>query len=149
MRFSLGLIAAMTLFCTGPALCEPYYASNGADFLVPADELDAVVVEQAAQHAGFFAVPETDPKLKALRKGPNAVYEIWEPRSRKIASITLTHMAKTNSFVVEFVAKDPSRPGMPLAGEACKKWLLFSAGMRSGFGNRQSKFRFHAPQCVL
>jgi len=148
MGISPSLIVAIALLCASPAYCEPYYASNGADFLVPADELDAVVIGQAAQHAGFFAIPETDPKLKALRSGPNSVYEIWEPRSHKIASIKLTLMAKTNSFVVQFVAKDPSRPGMPLTGEACKKWLVFSAGMRSGFGNRQSKYRFREPQCT-
>lgn len=139
------------IFClafAGTSHCEPYYASNGADFLVPVDELDAVAVGEAANRAGFYPVPETDAKLKALRAAADPVYEIWRLPSRKIATITLTRMSKTNRFALEFVALEPSRHNDPLSGDACKKWLSFSAALRSEFRNGLTKFRFRRPQCT-
>jgi hypothetical protein len=148
MRISLWWIGVLALLSAGSGRCDPFYAYNAVDFVVPADELDAVTIGEAANHAGFFPVPESDPKLQALRNAPDPAYEIWELRSHKTATITLTRMRKTNTFVVLFVSKEPSKNGASLSGEACKKWLSFSAAMRSEFINRQSKFRFRNPQCA-
>jgi hypothetical protein len=148
MRTSLWLAGALALLSATPGRCEPYYAFNAADFVVPADELDAVAIGEAANRAGFYPLPESDPKLRALRAGADPAYEIWELRSHDVATITLTRLSKTNAFRVLFVAKEPSRRGDPLEGEACKKWLTFSAAMRSQFGARQSRFRFRKPQCT-
>lgn len=148
MRIPIWLAGALALLSAAATGREPYYAFNAADFLVPADELDAVAIGEAANRAGFYPLPESDPKLKALRAGANPVYEIWELRSHKVATITLTRLNKTNAFEVMFVAKEPSRRNEPLTGEACKKWLSFSAAMRSEFASRQSRFRFRSPQCT-
>lgn len=148
MRTAIWLVGALALLGATAAGREPYYAFNAADFVVPADELDAVAIGEAANRAGFYPLPESDPKLKALRASSDPVYEIWELRSHKVASITLTRLGKTNAFQVMFVAKDPSRHNEPLTGDACRKWLSFSAAMRSEFGTRQSRFRFRSPQCT-
>lgn len=149
MRGFSWLIGAAALVFAGAAPCDPYYAFNAVDFVVPADELDATGVGAAAVHAGFLPLSESDPKLQALRAAADQTYEIWELPSHKVASITLTRMSKSGKFVVLFVAKDPAqRKGASLAGEACKRWLRFSAAMRIEFvGPQQSKFRFRSPQC--
>lgn len=147
MRKSLWLIGALALACAGAAHGAPYYAFNAADFTVPADELDAVAVGQAAVHAGFFPVSENDPKLREMREAPDKTYEIWELTSHKVASITMTRMHSTGSFVVLFTAKDPSKHGGSLSGEACKRWLRFSSAMRMEFAGRLSRFKFRSPQC--
>jgi hypothetical protein len=144
----LCLIGVLALLCADPARCEPYYASNAADFVVPADELDAAAIGEAAVHSGFRPLSESDPRLQAQRVAADPTYEIWELPSHKVATITLTMLRKTNSFVVTFVSKEPSRHGSSLSGEPCKKWLSFSAALRSEFRNRQSKFRFRNPQCT-
>ncbi|HWA91954.1 MAG TPA: hypothetical protein VG889_18080 [Rhizomicrobium sp.] len=131
----------------GAGHAEPYYAANGVDFVVPADELDAAAVSDAAVHAGFLPLRETDPRVVAGRAAEDHIYEIWELPSHKVATITLTHVKKSNSFAVSFVAKDPSRHHDPLTGEACKRWLKFSGALRLAFGPRVSRFRFRAPQC--
>ncbi|HWA01997.1 MAG TPA: hypothetical protein VG819_00600 [Rhizomicrobium sp.] len=142
------LAGALALVVSSAATGAPYYPANGADFLVPVDELDAVAVGEAANRAGFYPVPETDPNLKALRTASDPVYEIWRLPSGKVAKITLTRMSKTNRFALEFVALDPSRHNDPLSGEACRKWLAFSNALRSEFRNNLTKFRFRRPQCT-
>lgn len=141
-------ISALALLAAGTAGAEPYYPSNAADFVVPIDELDAVAVSQAAVRTGFRPLGESDPKLQAGRSAPDPVRQIWELPSHKIASITLVKTARTNRFVVLFTAKDEARRGSPLSGEACKRWLRFSDGLRIEFGQQQSKFRFRYPQCT-
>jgi hypothetical protein len=149
MRLSMCLAGAALLLSATAGRCDPYYASNGVDFLVPVDELDAAAIGEAAIHSGFFPISESNPKLLALRKAADPVYEIWEPNSHKIATITLTRMSRTNSFVVTYVAKDPSsRRDAPLDGDACRKWLTFSTAIRLEFRNQERKYRFHAPQCT-
>jgi hypothetical protein len=149
MRAISGMFAGILSVSFALAVhAEPYYASNGADFLVPVDELDAVAVSEAANRAGFYAIPETDPKLKALRAASDPVYEIWRLPSRRVATITLTRVSKTNRFALEFVSMEPSRRNDPLSGEACKKWLIFSAALRSEFRNGLTKFKFRRPQCT-
>ena len=138
----------MALMAAGAARAEPYYPMNAADFVVPIDELDAVGIAQAATRTGFRPLAETDPKLQAGRNAADPVRQIWELPSHKIASITLAKAAKTGRFIVTFTAKDAARPGAPLSGEACTRWLRFSDGLRIEFGPRQSKFRFRNPQCT-
>jgi hypothetical protein len=148
MRLSPWLVCAGALFFASSGNCEPFYPFNAADFVVPPDELDAAAIGEAAVHSGFRPLSESDPKLRALRVAADPVYEIWELPSHKVATITLTMLRKTNAFLVMFVSKEPSRNGSSLSGEACKKWLSFSAAMRSEFRNRQSKFKFRNPQCT-
>lgn len=148
MRWSWWLAGALALTFTASAFADAYYASNAAEFVVPADELDAADVGEAAVHAGFLPLSESDPRIVAGREAPDKVYEIWELPSHRIASITLTRLHKNNSFLVTFVAKDPSRHNFPLSGDACKRWLRFSAAMRLEFGKRQSRFHFRDPQCT-
>lgn len=142
-------IGVAALFSASPGFAEPYFAFNAIDFVVPADELDATGVGAAAVHSGFLPLSENDPKLRAMRNAADQAYEIWELPSHKVATITLTKMAKTGKFVVMFVAKDPSeRKGESLRGDACKRWLRFSAALRIEFvGPQQQKFRFRFPQC--
>ncbi|MBV9692254.1 MAG: hypothetical protein JO261_01005, partial [Alphaproteobacteria bacterium] len=127
---------------------EPDHAFNAADFVVPADELDAAAVGEAAVHAGFLPLSESDPTLQAMRAAPDATYEIWELPSHRVARITLTRMAGTGKYVVLFVAKDQSTPRHPLSGEACKRWLKFSGAMRIAFARQSGKYRFRNPQCT-
>ena len=148
MRMPLWLAGVAALLVPECAQCEPYFAFNAVDFLVPAYELDAAAVGEAAVHSGFRPLPESDAKLRAGRTAADPVYEIWELPSHKFATITLTKLSKTGAFVVHFVSKEPSRKDAPLMGEACKKWLSFSAAMRSEFIRQQSKFRFRNPQCT-
>ena len=147
MRMVSWLVGVVVLGLAQSASGEPYYASNAADFLVPVDELDAATIGEAAVHAGFRPVSETDPRLQAQRRAPDPAYEIWELPSHKIATITLRKISKTNAFEVMFVSKVPSRNGESLSGDACKKWLSFSSALRSEFSRQQSKFRFRNPQC--
>jgi hypothetical protein len=140
-------LGALALLGATSANAEPYYPFNAADFTVPADELDAVSVGQAAVHAGFFPVSENDPKLRAMREAPDKTYEIWELSSHKVATIVLTRMKSTGQFVVTFTAKDPSRNGASLSGDACRRWLRFSAAMRMEFRGRLNRFKFRFPQC--
>ncbi len=148
MRTSLWLAGALALLFAGRALGEPEHAFNAVDFLVPADELDAAAVGEAAVHAGFLPLSESDARLKELRNAPDPTYEIWELPSHKVATISMTKLRKTGAFVVLFVAKDQSKPHASLTGEACKRWLKFSGAMRVEFPKQQqSKFRFRNPQC--
>ena len=148
MRTSFWLAGALALLCAGSGRCDPEHSFNAVDFLVPADELDAAAVGEAAVHAGFLPLPESDAKLKALRNAPDPTYEIWELPSHKIATISMTKLRKTGGYVVLFVAKDQSKPHAALTGEACKRWLKFSGAMRVEFPRQQqSKFRFRNPQC--
>jgi hypothetical protein len=144
---SLGVLVLL-LFSAQGARSEPYYPFNAVDFLVPVDELDAAAVEEAAVHSGFRPVLDSNPKVAALRAAPDPLYEMWELPSHKVATITLTRMAKTNSFVVMFVSKDPGKHNSSLTGDACKKWLSFSSAMRTEFGRGQPKIRFRLPQCT-
>ncbi len=148
MRMSVWLAGAALLLSATAGRCDPYYASNGIDFVVPVDELDAAAISEAAIHSGFFPVAEADPRLVAARRAADPAYEIWETRSHKIATITLTKMTRTNAFVVTYVAKDPSRKDAPLDGDACRKWLVFSSSIRLEFRNQERKYRFRAPQCT-
>lgn len=148
MRTSFWIAGAIALLAATGAQCDPYFAFNAADFVVPVDELDAATIGEAAVHAGFRPLSETDPRLQAQRNAPDPTYEIWELPSHKHATITLTKLSKTNAFMVMFVAKEPSKNGSSLSGETCKRWLSFSAAMRSEFGKRQWKFRFRNPQCT-
>jgi len=127
---------------------EPEHSFNAADFTVPADELDAAAVGEAAAHAGFLPLSETDPALQAGRAARDSTYEIWDLPSHKVARITLTRVAKTGKFVVLFVAKDNSRPRNSLMGEACRRWLKFSNAMRIEFAHQPNRFRFRNPQCT-
>jgi hypothetical protein len=147
MRKSLLVAGFVALFAAGAAYAEPYYAFNAADFVVLTDELDAATVGEAAVHAGFRPIAESSPRFQALRSKSGQTYGVWELPSHKIATITLTRVSKTDSFVVMFVSKDASPAGSWLSGDACRKWLAFSAAMRSEFINGQSKFRFRNPQC--
>lgn len=147
MRIHSWLIGAAALVLAGGAHSAPFYPFNAADFVVPVDELDAATIGEAAVHAGFRPVSESDPKLRAMRSASDPVYEIWELPSHKFATITLTKVSRTNSFEVLFVAKEAARNGTSLSGDACKKWLSFSSALRAEFGRQQSKFRFRNPQC--
>jgi len=148
MRVSFWLAGAAALFFAGSGQCDPEHSFNAVDFVVPADELDAAAVGEAAVHAGFLPLPESDARLKALRNAPDPTYEIWELPSHKVATISMTKLRKTGAFVVLFVAKDQSKPHAALTGEACKKWIKFSGAMRVEFPRQQqSKFRFRNPQC--
>jgi hypothetical protein len=148
MRVSSWLIGAVTLVSANSAHCDPFFAYNAADFVVPVDELDAAAIGEAAVHSGFRPLSESDAKLRALRGAADPAYEVWDLPSHKIATITLTKLSKSNTFVVLFVSKEPSKHGASLSGEACKKWLSFSAALRSEFNRQQSKFRFRNPQCT-
>ena len=44
MRMSVLIAGALALFAAGAAHSASYYASNAADFVVPADELDAATI---------------------------------------------------------------------------------------------------------
>jgi hypothetical protein len=147
MRLSVLVIGAL-LLAAGAATGAPYYPSNAADFVVPADELDAATIGEAAVHAGFRPIAESDARFKALRSRTDQTYGVWELPSHKIATIVLTRKMKTDRFEVLFTAKDPGHTGMSFTGDACKKWLAFSGAMRSEFINGQSKFRFRSPQCT-
>jgi hypothetical protein len=148
MRQSLWLAAALAVVLTGGARCETYYPYNAMDFVVPADELDAAAVGEAAVHSGFLPLSESDPRTVAGRNAPDSVYEIWELPSHKIATITLSKLKKSGSFLVMFVAKTPGRHNESLTGEACKRWLKFSSAIRSEFVHGPNKFRFRNPQCT-
>ena len=148
MRMPLWLVGVAALLAPECAQCDPYFAFNAVDFLVPADELDAAAVGEAAVHSGFRPLPESDSRLRAGRMAADSVYEIWELPSHKFATITLSRMSKTGSFIALFVSKEPSRKDSPLMGDACKKWLSFSAAIRSEFIRQPSKFRFRNPQCT-
>ncbi len=148
MRMSVLLAGALALLAAGAATAAPYYPFNAADFVVPADELDAATIGEAAVHAGFRPIAESDPRFKALKSNTDQTYGIWELPSHKIATIVLTRKMKTNRFEVMFTAKEPGHTGMSFIGDACKKWLAFSGAMRSEFINGQSKFRFRNPQCT-
>jgi len=148
MRNSLWFAAALAALLAGGARAEPYYPFNAVDFSVPADELDAAAVGEAAVHSGFLPLSESDPRIVAGRKAPDPVYEIWELSSHKIATITMTRLKKTGSFVVMFVAKDPGKHNESMTGEACKRWLKFSAGMRMEFLRAPHKYKFRFPQCT-
>jgi hypothetical protein len=146
---SLSLLAgAVVLLSVQGARCEPYFPYNAVDFLVPIDELDAAAVEEAAVHSGFRPVLDSNPKVAALKAAPDPLYAMWELPSHKIATITLTRISKTNSFVVMFVSKEPGRRNSSMTGDACKKWLSFSSAMRTEFGRGQPKIRFRLPQCT-
>jgi hypothetical protein len=148
MRTSFWVAGLLTLFFAGSGRCDPEHSFNTVDFLVPADELDAAAVGEAAVHAGFLPLPESDAKLKEARNAPDPTYEIWELPTHKIATISMTKLRKTGAFVVLFVAKDQSKPHAALTGEACRKWLKFSGAMRVEFPKQQQlKFRFRNPQC--
>lgn len=148
MRKSVWLAGAVALLVSSGAQSEPYYPFNAADFVVPADELDASAVSQAAVHSGFFPLSEQDPKIIKGREAADKVYEIWEPSSHKIATLTLTRLQKGGAFQVMFVAKDAGRRNEPLSGEACKKWLKFSGAMRLAFQGQKVKYKFRFPQCT-
>jgi hypothetical protein len=147
MRLSV-LAGALAFFAAGAAFGAPYYPSNAADFVVPADELDAAIIGDAAVHAGFRPIAESDPRFRVLESRTEQTYGIWELPSRKLATIVLTRGKKTNRFVVMFTAKEPGRNGETFTGDTCKKWLAFSGAMRSEFIQRQTKFRFRNPQCT-
>ena len=149
MRSSSWIVGAAALLFATAGAAESYFAFNAVDFTVPVDELDATGVGAAAVHSGFLPLSESDPRLQAARNAADQAYEIWELPSHKVATITLAKIAKTGRFVVTFVAKDPSqRRGESLRGEACKRWLRFSAALRIEFaGPQQRKFRFRFPQC--
>ncbi|MBV9990434.1 MAG: hypothetical protein JOZ72_04000 [Alphaproteobacteria bacterium] len=148
MRKTIWLVGALALLASGAANAEAYYPFNAADFVVPADELDASAVGQAAVHSGFFPLSESDPRIVRGREAADKIYEIWEPSSHKIATITLTRLQKGRAFQVMFVAKDPARHNEPLGGEACKKWLKFSGAMRLAFQGQRLKYKFRFPQCT-
>ena len=141
-------VGAAALLASSAANAEAYYPFNAADFVVPADELDASAVGQAAVHSGFFPLSESDPKIVKGREAADTIYEIWEPSSHKIATITLTRLKKTGAYQVMFVAKDAGRRSEPLSGEACKKWLKFSGAMRLAFQGQKLKYKFRFPQCT-
>jgi hypothetical protein len=148
MRYPLCLAAGFAaMLCCG-AQAQTYYPFNAVDFSVPADELDAAAVGEAAVHSGFLPLSESDPRLVAGRKAPDAVYEIWELSSHKVATITMTRQKKSGSFLVMFVAKDPGKRNESMTGEACKRWLKFSAGMRMEFMHAVNKYKFRFPQCT-
>lgn len=147
MRLSV-LVGALALVAAGAAFGAPYYPSNAADFVVPADELDAATIGEAAVHAGFRPVAESDPRWNVLKSKTEQTYGIWELPSRRFATIVLTRARKTNRFEVVFTAKEPGRNGETFTGDTCKKWLAFSGAMRSEFILGQSKFRFRNPQCT-
>jgi hypothetical protein len=147
MRLSV-LVGALALVAAAAASAAPYYPSNAADFVVPADELDAAIIGEAAVHAGFRPVAESDPRWNVLKGKAEQTYGIWELPSRKLATIVLTRTAKSNRFVVMFTSKEPGRNGESFTGDVCKKWLAFSGAMRSEFILGQSKFRFRNPQCT-
>jgi hypothetical protein len=148
MRSLSWLVGALVLLSVSSARSEPFYPYNAVDFLVPVDELDAAAVGEAAVHIGFRPVLESNPKVAALRAAPDPLFEMWELPSHKFATITLTRMSKTNSFVVMFVGKEPGKRNSSLTGDACKKWLSFSSALRSEFGGGRPKFRFRLPQCT-
>lgn len=148
LRPALWLAGALAALVAGGAHAEPYYPFNAVDFSVPADELDAAAVGEAAVHSGFLPLSESDPRIINGRKAPDAVYEIWEPTSHKFATITMTRQKKTGSFLVMFVAKDPGKHNDPLSGEACRRWLKFSSGMRLEFMHAVNKYKFRFPQCT-
>ena len=148
MRMSVLLAGALALFAAGAAIGAPYYPFNAADFVVPADELDAATIGEAAVHAGFRPIAESDPRFKVLESRTEQTYGIWELPSHKIATIVLTRGKKTDRFVVMFTAREPGRNGETFTGDTCKKWLAFSGAMRSEFIQGQSKFRFRNPQCT-
>ncbi len=148
MRSLSWLVGAFVLLSVQSARCEPYYPYNAVDFLVPVDELDAGAVEEAAVHSGFRPVLDSNPKVAALRVAPDPLYDMWELPSHKIATITLTRISKTDSFVVMFVGKEPGKRDAPLTGDACKKWLSFSSAMRGEFSRGRPKIRFRLPQCT-
>jgi len=147
MRLSV-LAGAFAFFTAGAAFGAPYYPSNAADFVVPADELDAAIIGDAAVHAGFRPIAESDPRFKVLESRTEQTYGIWELPSRKLATIVLTRGKKNNRFVVMFTAKEPGRSGETFTGDTCKKWLAFTGAMRSEFIQGQAKFRFRNPQCT-
>ena len=147
MRKLWWLVGALVLASVQGAASEPYYPYNAVDFLVPIDELDAGSVEEAAVHSGFRPVAD-NAKIAALKAAPDPLYEMWELPSHKIATITLTKLTKANSFQVMFVSKDPAKHNSPLSGDACKKWLSFSAMMRLEFGRGRPKIKFRLPQCT-
>ena len=148
MRNSLLLAGALAALVASGARAEPYYPFNAVDFTVPADELDAAAVGEAAVHSGFLPLSESDPRIVAGRKASDPVYEIWELSTHKLATITMTRLRKTGSFVVMYVAKDAARRNSSLTGDACKRWLKFSSGMRIEFMHAKSKYRFRFPQCT-
>ena len=147
MRLSV-LVCALALVAAGAAFGAPYYPSNAADFVVAADELDAATVGEAAVHAGFRPVAESDPRWNVLKSKTEQTYGIWELPSRKFATIVLTRVKKTNRFEVLFTSKEPGRNGENFTGDVCKKWLAFSGAMRSEFILGQSKYSFRNPQCT-
>jgi hypothetical protein len=148
MRSWLWLLGALVLVPVQGARSEPFYPYNAVDFLVPVDELDAAAVEEAAVHSGFRPVLDSNPKVAALKAAPDPLYAMWEMPSHKIATITLTQMRKTNSFVVMYVSKEPGKHNASLTGDACKKWLSFSAALRIEFARGRPKIRFRLPQCT-
>jgi hypothetical protein len=148
MRSLLLVVGTLVLISAQSALGEPYFPYNAVDFLVPVDELDAGAVAEAAVHTGFRPMLDSNPKVAALRTAPDPLYEMWELPSHKIATITLTRISKTNSFVVMFVSKDPGKRDSSMTGDACKKWLSFSSAIRTEFGGGRPKFRFRLPQCT-
>jgi hypothetical protein len=105
MRLSVSLMGAVALFAAGAAFGAPYYPSNAADFVVSADELDAAIIGEAAVHAGFRPIAESDPRFKVLESRTEQTYGIWELPSHKIATIVLSRVKKTNRFEVMFTAK--------------------------------------------
>ncbi len=115
MRLSV-LAGAVAFFAIGTAFGAPYYPSNAADFVVPADELDAAIIGEAAVLAGFRPVPESDPRFRILEHRTEQTYAVWELPSRKLATILLTRGKKTNRFVVMFTAKEPGRNCETLSG---------------------------------
>ena len=90
MRMSLLLAGVLTLVAAGVALGAPYYPFNAADFVVPADELDAATIGEAAVHAGFRPIAESDSRFRALKSNTDQTYGVWELPSHKIATIVLT-----------------------------------------------------------
>jgi hypothetical protein len=148
MRSLSLLVGALVLLSVKGAWGEPFYPYNAVDFFVPVDELDAAAVGEAAVHIGFRPLPDSSPRVAALRAAPDPLFEMWELPSHKIATITLTRISKTNSFVVMFVSKEPGKRNSSLTGDACKKWLSFSSVIRGEFGGGQPKFRFRLPQCT-
>jgi len=147
--FVSAFVGALALLSVPEAAAsEPYYPYNAVDFLVPIDELDAAGVEEAAVHSGFRPILDSNAKVAALKAAPDPLYEMWELPSHKIATITLTKLTKSNSFLVMFVSKDPAKHNSPLSGDACKKWLMFSSAMRMEFGRGRPKIKFRLPQCT-
>jgi hypothetical protein len=148
MRHSLWLAGALAALLAGAAHAEPYYPFNAVDFTVPADELDAAAVGEAAVHSGFLPLSESDPRIVNGRKASDPVYEIWELSSHKVATITMTRLKKSGSFLVMFVSKEPGKHNESMTGEACKRWLKFSSGMRMEFMHAPNKYKFRFPQCT-